>query len=65
MGWVLPSIVYLRLNIQTERSLEYVNWIQLKKHRKQAGAELCQAQIKLQVIVEVVVKVGSESCNQS
>ena len=27
-------------------------------YRKQAGAELCQAQVKLQVVVEFGVKVG-------
>ena len=30
------------------------------KSRKQAGAELCQAQVKLEVVVEVGVGFGAE-----
>ena len=37
----------------------------LSNVNKQAGAELCQAQDKLEVIVEVGVKVRSWGCNQS
>ena len=33
----------------------------MKRH---GGSELCQAQVKLEVIVEVVVKVRSRSCYQ-
>ena len=32
---------------------------------RQAGAELCQAQVKIEVIVELVVKVGSWIFSQS
>ena len=29
---------------------------------KQVGAELCQAQVKLEVVVEVVAEVGCRDC---
>ena len=32
----------------------------MKRIKNQAGAELCQAQVKLEVVVEVVLEVGFE-----
>ena len=32
----------------------------LKRIKNQAGAELCQAQVKLEVVVEIVLEVGFE-----
>ena len=35
----------------------------LEKEGKQAGAELCQAQVKLKVVVEVEFGVDVEACH--
>ena len=39
------------------------NLEKLKIHTKQVGAELYQAQVKLEVAVEVGVEFGVEACN--
>ena len=57
-----PSLI-ARMQVPRTPMQASENDLPCQKKFKQAGAELCQAQVKLEVVVEVGVEFGVKACH--